>query len=221
MAGSEDDYLLLSGIQHFVFCRRQWALIHIEQKWEENLRTVEGSRMHERAHEGPLVERRGDLLTVRGLPVSSARFMLSGTCDVVEFRSDPHGVALHGHEGRYQPAPVEYKRGEPKADLSDSLQLCAQAVCLEEMLACTIPKGYLYYGETRHRLAVDFDVGLREELGHVVDEMRALYSRHHTPAVKTGRHCQACSLRDQCMPKLCHVQPVAQYIADSMKGGDG
>jgi CRISPR-associated exonuclease Cas4 len=221
MAGSEDDYLLLSGIQHFVFCRRQWALIHIEQKWEENLRTVEGNRMHEKAHEGPLVEKRGELLTVRGLPVSSSRLMLSGTCDVVEFRSDPRGVTLFRHEGRYQPTPVEYKRGEPKENLSDSLQLCAQAVCLEEMLACTIPKGYLYYGETRHRLAVAFDVQLRAELSSMTSEMRELYNRRHTPTVKTGRHCQACSLRDQCMPKLCRIQPVSQYIADSMKGGDG
>ncbi|MGI5848989.1 MAG: CRISPR-associated protein Cas4 [Christensenellales bacterium] len=220
MSYSEDEYLLLSGIQHFVFCRRQWALIHIEQKWEENLRTVEGNRMHMKAHNGPMFERRGDLLAVRGLTISSSSLGLSGTCDVVEFWCDSEGISLFGQKGRYHPIPIEYKRGEPKTDLSDSLQLCAQAACLEEMLSCTIPKGYLYYGETRHRLEVEFNTQLRMELNHVALEMHELYRRHYTPKVHTGRFCRACSLVDQCLPKLCRIQPVSQYIADSLKGGD-
>jgi len=219
MTAGEDDALLLSGIQHFAFCRRQWALIHIEQKWEENLRTVEGGLLHKNAHEGPMSERRGDLLVARGLPVFSGRLKIVGKCDVVEFWRDPEGVTLFGHKERYRPVPVEYKRGEPKEDLSDSLQLCAQAVCLEEMLACEIAKGFLYYGQTRRRMEVLFDSQLREELGRMVAEMRELYRRRHTPKVKTGRFCQACSLRAQCMPKLCRMQPVSQYIADSLKGG--
>jgi len=220
MLFGEEDYLLLSGIQHFVFCRRQWALIHIEQKWEENLRTVEGNQMHEKAHGGPLIEKRGDLLTVRGLPISSSRLGISGACDVVEFWQDPEGVTLFNQKGRYRPIPVEYKHGKPKADLSDSLQLCAQAVCLEETLSCMISKGYLYYGETRHRLEVGFDKPLRDELDRIVTEMHELYRRRHTPKVHTGRFCNACSLNGQCLPKLCRIQPVSQYIADSMKGGD-
>lgn len=214
----EDDYLLLSGIQHFVFCRRQWALIHIEQEWQDNLRTVEGNILHEKAHGEPLYEKRGDLLIIRGLPISSRQLGLSGACDVVEFHRDEQGITLSGRMGRYLPVPVEYKRGEPKTDLSDMMQLCAQGMCLEEMLACSISKGYLYYGETRHRIEAEFDAELRREVISTIEEMHEMYRRRLTPKVKTGSFCRACSLRDLCLPKLCKIRPVAQYIDESMGG---
>ena len=100
---AEDDYLLISGIQHFRFCRRQWALIHVEDQWAENVRTVEGEVLHRKAHDATARERRGDLLIVRGMRVASHRLGISGICDVVEFRRDPSGVPLHGEEGRYLP----------------------------------------------------------------------------------------------------------------------
>lgn len=215
---NEDDYLLLSGIQHFTFCRRQWALIHIEQEWQENLRTVEGSRLHKKVHGEPLFEKRGDLLTVRGLPVSSSELGFSGACDVVEFHRDENGIRLSGKKERYQPVPVEYKRGEPKTDHSDMLQLCAQAMCLEEMLACAILSGYLYYGETRHRIEVQLSTELRNEVRSAAAEMHAMYKRRYTPKVKTGGFCRACSLRDLCLPKLCNVKSVAEYIAQNLGG---
>lgn len=174
--------------------------------------------MHEKAHHGPLFERRGDLLTARGLPVASSHLGFSGACDVVEFWRDDEGITLMGRKGRYRPVPVEYKRGGPKEDLSDSLQLCAQAFCLEEMLGCLIPKGSLFYGETKHRLEIAFDQQLRDELVRMASEMHELYRRRHTPKVKTGRFCRACSLRNICLPKLCHIQPVSEYIAERMKG---
>ena len=180
----EDDYLLLSGIQHFTFCRRQWALIHIEQQWQENLRTIEGHILHEKAHDGKLSEKRGDRLTVRGLPVASPRLGLSGICDVVEFISNDNGVTLFGRRGRHQPIPVEYKRGKPKTNHCDLLQMCAQAICLEEMLVCDIPKGCMYYGETRHRLEVSLGADLRSEVFTITQEMHDLYRRRHTPKVK-------------------------------------
>lgn len=222
MPYSEEDYLLLSGIQHFAFCRRQWALIYIEQEWQENLRTVEGNRLHEKAHGEPLFEKRGDLLIVRGLPVSSGELGLSGACDVVEFHRDENGIRLFGRKDRYQPVPVEYKRGEPKTDHSDMLQLCAQAMCLEEMLACAIPKGYLYYGETRHRFEVQLTPELRSEVRSAVAEMHGMYKRRHTPKVKTGSFCRACSLRDLCLPKLCSIKSksVAEYITQNLGGRD-
>lgn len=127
-----DDYLLMSGIQHFCFCRRQWALIHLEQQWTENLRTVERQLLHERCHDDSLREKRGDLLTVRGMRVISHRLRLAGACDVVEFRAGPDGVPLQGQEGRWLPMPVEYKHGTPKENDADRLQLCAQAMALEE-----------------------------------------------------------------------------------------
>lgn len=217
MTYSEDNYLLLSGIQHFVFCRRQWALIHIEQQWQENLRTVEGNILHEKAHDGKLSEKRGDRLIIRGLPVVSHRLGITGVCDVVEFISDEGGVTLFGRRGRYQPMPVEYKRGEPKANHCDVLQLCAQAICLEEMLACHIPKGCMYYGETRHRLEVPLDDELRGEVLAITQEMHEMYRRRHTPKVKTGSFCRACSLQELCLPKLCKAPSVSAYIAQRLE----
>ena len=140
----EEDYLMLSGIQHFSFCRRQWALIHIEQQWDENLRTVEGNIFHKKAHDGYSSEKRRDVIISRGMPVFSPALGISGVCDIVEFyRDDKKGISLHGREGRYLVYPVEYKKGQPKEDEADVLQLAAQAMCLEEMLECEIEKGYL------------------------------------------------------------------------------
>ena len=128
---SEEEYLMLSGIQHFAFCRRQWAMIHIEQQWAENYRTTAGELMHKKAHDEGSFEKRGDLLIVRGLRISSRELGLSGQCDVVEFHRDDEGVKLFGYEGKWTTVPVEYKHGAPKEDNADELQLCAQAICLE------------------------------------------------------------------------------------------
>ena len=142
----EEEYIQLSGIQHFVFCRRQWALAYLEQQWVENERTADGRIMHRNVHDSSFREKRGDLLIVRGMKVSSARLGLSGECDAVEFRRSPKGVPIFGQEGTYTVTPVEYKRGKPKEDECDIAQLTAQAMCLEEMLCCDIPVGFLYYG---------------------------------------------------------------------------
>ena len=136
-----EDYLQLSGLQHFRFCRRQWALIHIENQWAENGRTADGAIMHQKAHDAELKERRGDLLITRDMHVFSPTLGISGACDVVEFRRSDAGVPLHGQEGLYQPFPVEYKSGSPRGDTVNALQLCAQAMCMEEMLCCDIPEG--------------------------------------------------------------------------------
>lgn len=135
---AEEDYLQLSGLQHFAFCRRQWALIHVENQWVENLLTVEGELLHTRAHDETQRELRGDVLTLRGLTVFSPSLGLSGKCDVVEFHADPAGISLQGEKGLWLPYPVEYKRGSPKVGNEDALQLCAQAMCLEETLCCSI-----------------------------------------------------------------------------------
>ena len=140
----EEDFLQLSGLQHFAFCRRQWALIHIEQQWQENLRTVEGDIFHRRAHDDQARERRGDVLILRGLSVSSPTLGISGQCDVVEFHADPDGVSLRGEEGLWFPFPIEHKRGAPKSHRADGLQLCAQAMSLGEMLCCAVPEGALF-----------------------------------------------------------------------------
>ena len=218
MAYNEDDYLLLSGIQHFAFCRRQWALIHIEQQWQENLRTVEGNILHEKAHDNKLTEKRKGLITTRGMAVASRELGITGSCDVVEFHQDANGVELFGQKGKFLPIPVEYKRGKPKTNSADELQLCAQAMCLEEMLSCEIQSGYLYYGETKHRLDVLFVHKLRDDVQQMTKQMHELFDRHHTPKVKTGVFCNACSLKELCLPKLCKINNASDYIRSKLEG---
>ena len=208
----EEDFLQLSGVQHFCFCRRQWALIHLEQLWSDNLRTVEGEILHERAHDPEFSEKRGGLLTVRGLSIRSAELGVSGACDVVEFVLDEGGVPLPRREGCWLPVPVEYKRGSSKQIDADRLQLCGQGLCLEEMLCCQVPKGYLYYGETRRRDEVLFTEELRKQTKAMLREMHGLYERRHTPKVKPTKSCNACSLKDLCLPKLCTRLSAKDYL---------
>ncbi|WP_150265637.1 CRISPR-associated protein Cas4 [Paenibacillus tepidiphilus] len=209
---NEDDYLMLSGIQHFNFCRRQWALIHIEQQWAENVRTLEGSYVHRVADQAHLREKRGDKLIVRALPVQSRQLGISGICDVVEFVRDSLGVPLSGEEGTYLPYPVEYKRGRPKKDDSDRSQLVAQAICLEEMLACEITVGYLFYDEIKHRVEIPITESDRQRVQDTFREMHGYYSRRYTPKAKAGPHCDSCSLNMVCLPHMMERRSVASYI---------
>ena len=211
------EYLQLSGLQHYAYCPRQWALIHLEQQWQENDRTADGHVFHTRAHDGPEHELRGDLLLLRGLRVHSDRLGISGSCDVVEFHRQAGGVPLPGYEGNWQPYPVEYKRGEPRAGNADRLQLCAQAMCLEEMLLCDIPEGSLYYGEIRRREVVRLDPSLRAEVTAALDEMHRCFRAGHTPKAKPTKGCNACSLRDICLPKLARGSNVASYIRSRLE----
>ncbi|MBJ6359944.1 CRISPR-associated protein Cas4 [Paenibacillus sp. GCM10012307] len=209
---NEEDYLLLSGIQHFNFCKRQWALIHIEQQWEENVRTVEGAYLHTKADQPMIREKRGDKLIVRALPVHSRQLGITGICDVVEFVRDPSGVSLSGEEGLFLPYPVEYKRGKPKKNDSDRSQLIAQLICLEEMLVCDLSLGYLYYDEIKHRVEVPVSSEDRERVQESLQEMRHYFQNHHTPKVKTGPHCQSCSLNSVCLPGMMSKRSVSSYI---------
>ena len=217
MSWPEEDYLQLSGLQHFAFCRRQWALIHIEDQWAENYRTVDGHLMHKRVHDQEFRESRGDRLTVRGLAVHSARLGVSGQCDAVEFFKAPAGVPLQGRDGLWLPYPVEYKRGKPKEHSADELQLCAQAMCLEEMLCCSVPEGALYYGEPRRRTVVSFTEELRRQVQDSLAEMHELYQRRYTPKVKPSKACNACSLKDLCLPKLMSRRSVSDYLAANLE----
>lgn len=214
---AEEDYLMLSGIQHFAFCRRQWALIHIEQQWEENYRTTAGELMHKKAHDEGAFEKRGNLLTVRGLRISSRELGLSGQCDVVEFREDAGGIDLFGYDGKWMPVPVEYKHGAPKEHQADELQLCAQAMCLEEMFQTEIMLGYLFYGENRRRTQVEFTDSLRDEVRKLAEEMHDLFQRGYTPNGKISKQCKACSLENLCIPKLQKAMKVRDYIEQGMK----
>ncbi len=192
-------------------------MIHIEQQWAENYRTADGRVMHKKAHDGAAFERRGNVLITRDLPIASHSLGVSGKCDVVEFHRDPAGISLPGQDGRWQPFPVEYKRGQPKENNCDALQLCGQAICLEEMLCCQISSGALYYGETRHRTEVKFTPELRFQVKTALEEMQQLYQRGHTPKVKHQKGCSACSLKDVCLPKLNKTTSVSTYLKSHME----
>ena len=216
MVFKEEAYLQLSGLQHFSFCRRQWALIHIEQLWAENLRTVDGKILHEKAHNALAREKRGDLIITRDMSIHSSAMGISGSCDVVEFQRSDRGITLPDQEGLWQPYPVEYKRGSPKTTDADKLQLCAQAMCLEEMLCCDIPEGAIFYGEIRRREVVDLDEELRGKVRQLLEEMHDLYRRRYTPKVKPTKGCSACSLQEQCLPKLIKKRSVMDYLQKNL-----
>lgn len=199
---SEDDLLPLSALQHLSFCERQTALIHLEQAWEENVLTMEGKHLHEKAHEGSS-ELRGDVLTVRSLRLRCLRLGLSGQADIVEFHKsvEEGAIALPHRRGKWSVFPVEYKRGKPKRDNCDRLQLCAQALCLEEMLGVVIPAGALFYGETRRREDVAFDDALRGEVESMAERLHKLFEAGITPPAVYLPKCESCSLMERCKPK--------------------
>ena len=207
----------MSGLQHFAFCRRQWALIDIEHQWAENFRTIDGSLLHENAHDTGFQESRGDRFITRGGSVYSAELGVSGQCDVLEYQRGDSGIPLAGKEGLWQPYPVEYKRGKPREDTGDTLQLCGQAMCLETMLCCDIPEGALYYGEIRRREKVLFTPELRAQVKTLLSEMHALYRRGYTPKVKPTKSCNACSLKELCLPRLMKAKPVSAYLKAALE----
>ncbi len=213
----EDRYLMISGIQHFKFCRRQWALIHIEQQWAENVHTVTGELMHKKAHDPYLTEKRKDVIITRALPVSSRILGVSGECDIVEFHKAEDGIRLHGHRGLYLVYPVEYKKGKPKETQEDHLQLAAQAMCLEEMFSTVIPEGAIFYGETRRRETVSISAQLRNEVVSIFEEMHQYYDRGYTPKAKYQKACCSCSLKEICLPKLERNVSVKTYIEQALK----
>ena len=200
---NEDDLLALSGIQHFMFCRRQWALIHLEGTWAENRLTAEGRHLHERVHESDSETRNG-VKIVRGLRLRSLRLGLSGQADVVEF---------HPGEGAMVPFPVEYKRGRPKPDRCDEVQLCAQALCLEEMLGIPVARGAIFYGQPRRRQEVAFDEALRQETEVLAMTMHEMFNVGTTPPAVYEKKCDNCSLYNWCLPKNTgQSQQVASYL---------
>ncbi len=191
---SENDYLQLSALQHILFCERQCALIHVEQLWIENRFTAEGRIMHERVDRGDQAGR-GSVRIEYGMPLKSSSLGLSGKADVVEFhRKD-------SLKEKWIPFPVEYKRGKPKKDLSDKVQLCAQAICLEEMLKLTIEAGALFYGKTRRRLDVVFDDDLRMKTIETADRLHEMISAGITPPPEYSKKCDTCSFISLCLPK--------------------
>lgn len=191
-----DDLLPLSGLQHLIYCERQYALIHIEQLWAENALTISGAQLHERA-DLPGQSFGADVRVARALALRSDRLRLVGKADIVEFhREDGPGGEL------WRPFPVEYKRGRPKASGADEVQLCAQAICLEEMLGLAVPRGALYYGTTRRRKPVEFTAGLRGRVEEAARRCHELFEARVTPRVARNPRCEKCSLLEICLPEI-------------------
>lgn len=214
----EEEFLKLSGIQHFSFCRRQWALIHIEGQWEENFRTADGRILHDNAHNAEFHEKRGEVITVRGMRIMSRELGISGECDVVEFiRDETNGVFVPKLGGKFRAAPVEYKRGKPKIDDCDRVQLCAQVLCLEEMLCCDIGEGYIFYGEPRRRERIIIDDELRNSTKKMLSEMRGYFDRGYTPKARRTKSCNACSLKNICLPSLEKTRSAAEYLKSALE----
>ena len=217
----EDQLIQLSALQHFVFCERQCALIHVEQTWADNRLTVEGELLHETVDSGH-GEARGDLRIARSLPLRSFRLGLSGKADMVELHrlegeaTRTAGIELDGIEGRWRLFPVEFKRGKPKRDLCDSVQLCAQAMCLEEMLDVDIGEGALFYGRARHRLDVAFDAELRCKTTEVARGVHDLISSGRTPKAVRAPKCKSCSLITKCLPSAGEAS-ARDYLRDALR----
>lgn len=192
---SEEDLLPLSGIQHFAFCERQWGLIHIERQWNENVLTAEGRLMHEKVDDPYSDNTRADVKIIRSVPLISRKLGFYGVADVIEV----HKAYESREDVKY--SIVEYKRGKPKKDEIDEVQLCAQAVCLEEMLNIKLEHGFVYYGEIRHRHKVLLDESLRTKVEEMAKKMHFLFEKGETPSPILKNHCKNCSLVHICMPK--------------------
>lgn len=200
---SEDDLIPISALQHILFCERQCALIHVEGLWAENIFTVEGEHMHDKVDEQGSGQIQAGVRVARGLPLRSLRLGLVGKADVVEFHPTSEGGAiLEGVSGRWKPYPVEYKRGQPKKDHCDEVQLCAQALCLEEMLGVPVPEGALFYGRTRRRVKVLIDKELRGETEETAARVHKLISNATTPRAVREQKCERCSLLNLCLPDM-------------------
>lgn len=218
----EEDLLPLSGIQHMAFCERQWALIHVEGQWEENVLTIEGKHIHERTDQPFTVETRGNVRTVRSVPLISRKLGLRGLSDVIEYvkADDPieeETIHIEGRNGRWKVIPVEYKRGKAKPDDRDSVQLCAQAMALEEMIDIRISYGYLYYNEIRRRDKVAFDDKLRTRVKFLANRMHWMTDNRIVPAPRKENHCLRCSLYEICQPDWSSSSGVAlKYISNRL-----
>lgn len=208
---SEEDLVPISALQHLIFCERQWALIHLEQIWEDNRLTAEGNQLHERV-DTPGSESRKNIKIVRSLRLRSLKYGLTGIADVVEFQRMNEADA-------WQPYPIEYKRGKPKKDLSDSVQLCAQAICLEEMLKLKVPKGAFYYGELKTRVEIELDDSLRKSTLEYIQRLHQIIKAKKTPQATYEKKCNSCSLINHCMPNCTNgKKSVAAYMNSIIKG---
>lgn len=212
---NEDDMLMLSGIQHYRFCPRQWALIHIEQQWLDNRLTIEGEIMHKHVDDPFYRQKCGDHITLRSVSIASYELGLYGMSDVIELRScisKEDSITHPKYPGRWIPVPVEYKRGKPKQNEIDEAQLAAQVMCLEEQLGIHLHYGSFFYGETRQRIEVEITKRLRNIVRECANEMHNIFQKAIIPKSPIGKHCEKCSIKEICMPETNRCSTVNYYL---------
>lgn len=215
MPYAEDDMLMLSGIQHYAFCPRQWALIHIEQQWNENLLTMEGQIMHQHADDPFYRQKMGDHICMRAVNLASKELGLYGVSDIIELHpseSTEDTIVHPNYSGRWKPFPVEYKHGKPKNDEVDIVQLVAQSMCLEEQYSIHIPRGAIYYGITRRHLNVEFTEDLRASVRYYSECMHQIFRQGKIPSAQKQASCKSCSLIDICMPNTANYKSASKYL---------
>lgn len=217
---TEDQLIPISALQHWLFCRRQCGLIHLEQTWIENHLTAEGRILHEKVHQTD-TEKRFDVRIVRGLKLVSFRLGLIGQADVVEFYKCKNGIVLPELDGFWQPFPVEYKRGKPKKDSSDCVQLCAQTICLEEMLNTNISAAAFYYQQPRRRTEVEITDLLRKQTENIAQQVHLMFDSGKTPTACYETKCKSCSLAEICMPKTTGLNKKVDYYLSKAGTDEG
>ena len=212
---TDDNMLMLSGIQHFRFCPRQWALIHIEQQWSDNGLTAEGHILHQRVDDPFYRQKCGDFITMRSVSISSHQLGLYGITDVLELHPTDDAVNSISHPkypGQWLPYPVEYKHGKPKRNEVDEVQLAAQAICLEEQYGITISYGAFFYAEIRQRVEVAITNELREIVCNCATKMHEVFQSGQLPPIIRGKYCIKCSLKDICLPEMAECAKVSSYL---------
>ena len=214
----ESDLLPISALQHLEYCERQCALIHIERLWDDNRFTAEGTILHERA-DSEERENRKNIRIARGLKIRSMRLGICGQADVVEFHrvtDTENAINLPDAQGKWKPYPIEYKRGKPKTNRCDEVQLCAQALSIEEMLGVAINEGALYYCTPKRRTVIEFNADLRSETEATIGRLHELIRSRQTPKAVYGDKCKQCSLKDICLPQISNYGTVANYIEQEL-----
>jgi len=216
---AEDEMLMLSGIQHYMFCPRQWALIHVEQQWADNKLTTEGQLLHKNVDNPFYRQKNGDTITLRSLHIASKQLGLYGITDAVELipsDSPEDSITHYRYPGYWKPYPVEYKRGRSKPDERDEVQLAAQVICLEEMYGINISYGALYYDEVKHREIISISDGLRKITQQCAKQMHDTFNSKELPRIIKKSHCKNCSLKDICVPEVSDCCQVQKYLQKNL-----
>lgn len=215
MTYTEDDMLMLSGIQHFAFCPRQWALIHIDQQWEDNRLTIEGQIVHQHVDNPFYRQKKGDIICLRSVNIASKKLGLYGLSDAVELHptdTADNAITHPAYPGYWIPYPIEYKHGRPKQGNIDIVQLAAQAMCMEEQYGISINEGAIFYSETHRREIVCFDENIRSEVEHLSKSMHKVFKEGRLPRAEKQPHCRSCSLKDKCMPDTACYNSASNYL---------